>query len=287
MKPNDERQPEEQDPQYEELMTLLQHASLDPMLVDPQERAHILSQARARLFPTDPEIFQPEHMAAPLLRELGSFPSKPKTLADKPLRGRRLLHVLNMLAAVLVIAALLGASLLFFQHRLPLTRNHVTNATQTYASFVAKNGIMFGFDAQRTNANPFEQILNPTNVGDLKEKWAYQTGDAVISSPAVAGDVVYVGSVDGNVYALDAVSGAKKWAYRTGNNVRSSPAVVGGVVYIGSVDGNVYAFDAASGAKKWTYQTKGPVGSSPAVAGGVVYVGSFSKNIYAFHLPGT
>ena len=158
MKPNDERQPEEQDSQYDELMTLLQKANLNPMLVDPQERAHILSQARARLFPTDPEIFKPEHLAAPLLRELGSFPSKPKTLADKPQRGKRLLHVLNMLAAVLVIAALLGASLLFFQHRLPLTRNHVTNATQTYASFVAKNGIMFGFDAQHTNANPFEQI---------------------------------------------------------------------------------------------------------------------------------
>jgi hypothetical protein len=141
MKPIDERQPEEQNPQYDELITLLQQASLDPMLVDPQERAHILSQARARLFPTDPEIFKPEHMAAPALRELGSFSSKPTALADKPLRGRRLLHVLNMLAAVLVIAALLGASLLLFQHRLPLTGNHVTNATQTYASFVAKTAL--------------------------------------------------------------------------------------------------------------------------------------------------
>ncbi len=281
MKPIDERQPEEQDPQYDELITLLQHASLDPMLVDPHERAHILSQARARLFPTDPEIFQPEHMAAPALRALGSFPSKPKTLADKPLRGKRLLRMLNRLAAVLVIAALLGASLLFFQHRLPLTRNHVTNVTQTYASFVAKNGIMFGFDAQHTNANPFEQILNPTTVGDLKEKWAYKTRGQIDSSPAVTGDVVYVGSADGNVYALDAVSGAKKWAFRTGNNVASSPAVVGGVVYVGSADGNVYALDAASGAKKWTYRTGNPVLSSPAVTGGVVYVVSTDGNVYA------
>jgi len=242
MKPNDERQPEEQDSQYDELMTLLQKANLNPMLVDPQERAHILSQARARLFPTDPEIFKPEHLAAPLLRELGSFPSKPKTLADKPQRGKRLLHVLNMLAAVLVIAALLGASLLFFQHRLPLTRNHVTNATQTYASFVAKNGIMFGFDAQHTNANPFEQILNPTTVGHLKEKWAYQTRGQISSSPAVVGGVVYVGSADGNVYALDATSGAKKWAYRTGSPIDPSPAVAGGVVYVGSSNMNMYAF---------------------------------------------
>jgi outer membrane protein assembly factor BamB len=281
MKPNDERQPEEQDPQYDELMTLLQHASLDPMLVDPQERAHILSQARARLFTTDPEIFKPEHMAASTLRERGSFPSKPTTLADKPLRGRRLLRLLNMLAAVLVIAALLGASLLLFQHRLPLPGNHVTNATQTYASFVAKNGIMFGFNAQHTNANPFEQILNPTTVGHLTKKWAYQTRGQIGSSPAVTGNVVYVGAGDGNIYALDAVSGVKKWAFRTGNNVASSPAVVGGVVYVGSADGNVYALDAASGAKKWAYRTGNPVGSSPAVAGGVVYIGAYDGNVYA------
>jgi len=280
MKPFDERQPEEQNPQYDELITLLEHASLDPILVDPHERTHILSQARARLFPTDPEIFKLEHMAAPALRELGSFPSTSKAFADKPLRGRRLLHVLNLFAAVLVVAVLLGGSLFLFQHRLPSTRNHVTNATQTYASFVAKNGIMFGFNAQHTNANPFEQILNPKTVGHLTKKWAYQTRGQIDSSPAVTGNVVYVGSADGNVYALDAASGAKKWAFRTGNNVASSPAVAGGVVYFSSTDDNVYALDAVSGAKKWAYRTGGQVSSSPAVVGGVVYVGS-NYGVYA------
>ncbi len=56
MKPIDERQPEEQDPEYEELMTLLQNVNLDPRLVDPQERARILSQARTRLFQTNKQI---------------------------------------------------------------------------------------------------------------------------------------------------------------------------------------------------------------------------------------
>ena len=37
--------------------------------------------------------------------------------------------------------------------------------------------------------------------------------------------------------------------------VYSSPAVVGGVVYIGSDDGNVYALNAANGAKLWSYHT--------------------------------
>jgi eukaryotic-like serine/threonine-protein kinase len=67
------------------------------------------------------------------------------------------------------------------------------------------------------------------------EKWAYQTGNFINSSPAVAGGVVYVGS--------DAASGTKKWAYPTGGDIGySSPAVANGVAYIGSNDDNLYAF---------------------------------------------
>ena len=39
----------------------------------------------------------------------------------------------------------------------------------------------------------------------------------VHSSPAVANGVVYVGSDDGNVYALNASTGAKLWSYTTGS----------------------------------------------------------------------
>ena len=63
------------------------------------------------------------------------------------------------------------------------------------------------------------------------------------SSPAVVAGVVYVGSGDSYVYALDADSGELRWRYSTGNGVFSSPAVVDGVVYVGSDDGYVYALD--------------------------------------------
>jgi len=46
----------------------------------------------------------------------------------------------------------------------------------------------------------------------------------------------------GHVYALDASSGEEIWNYQTGGAVYSSPAVVDGVMYIGSMDSNVYAF---------------------------------------------
>ena len=44
------------------------------------------------------------------------------------------------------------------------------------------------------------------------------------------------------LYALDATMGALKWSYTTAEHIVSSPAVANGVVYIGSWDDKLYAF---------------------------------------------
>ena len=107
--------------------------------------------------------------------------------------------------------------------------------------------------------------------------WSYPTVNSVdYSSPAVINGVVYVGSDDHYVYALNAATGAYIWSYKTGGSVDSSPAVANGVVYVGSEDHKVYALNAATGTKIWSYGTGDKVESSPAVANGVVYVGNQS-----------
>src|SRR5215475_1138870 len=42
-----------------------------------------------------------------------------------------------------------------------------------------------------------------------------------------------------------------KWSFRAGGEVISSPAIVGGIVYVGSNDGNLYAVDQEAGSQKW------------------------------------
>ena len=75
----------------------------------------------------------------------------------------------------------------------------------------------------------------------------------------MANGVVYVGSNDNNVYALNASTGAEQWTYATGGYlaVVSSPAVANGVVYIGDGDGYVFALNASTGAMLWSY----PIGT--------------------------
>ena len=137
---------------------------------------------------------------------------------------------------------------------------------------------MFHHDPTR---NGYSTSTAPTTNQTL---WSYTTGNYVFSSsPAVAGGIVYVGSWDGKVYALNATTGTRVWDYTTGRAVDSSPAVVGGVVFVGSDDDKVYALNATTGTQVWNYTTGSLVVSSPAVAGGVVYVGSEDDNVYALN----
>src|SRR5690242_15830004 len=69
-------------------------------------------------------------------------------------------------------------------------------------------------------------------------KWKFRTGGAVMSSPAVIGGTVYIGSTDHHLYALDAATGEQKWKFKTQSRVNSSPAASNGVVFFGSYDGN-------------------------------------------------
>jgi len=58
--------------------------------------------------------------------------------------------------------------------------------------------------------------------------------------------VIYVGSGDDKVYALDAATGHVRWSYPTANSIFSSPVVAGDKVYIGSEDDKLYAFNTGS-----------------------------------------
>jgi outer membrane protein assembly factor BamB len=109
------------------------------------------------------------------------------------------------------------------------------------------------------------------------------TGDTLIeSTPAVVNGVLYIGSPDHNLYALNATTGKILWKYETGGVITfPSPAVANGIVYIGSDDKSLHAVDAATGKGLWKYQTGATIKSSPAIYNGVVYFGSYDNNLYA------
>ncbi len=150
-------------------------------------------------------------------------------------------------------------------------------STMGYAliPFAEADWVMFRSDPSHTGAGTSNPVLTPTLI------WKYTTGNGGWTAPAVVKGVIYIGSDDHNVYALNASNGAKLWNFTTGSLVRSSPAVVNGVVYVGSMDDNVYALNATTGLEIWKFTTGDMVVSSPAVVNGVIYIGSEDEKIYA------
>jgi outer membrane protein assembly factor BamB len=112
---------------------------------------------------------------------------------------------------------------------------------------------------------------------------------SILSSPAVSDGVVYVGSRDAHLYAVDAAKGTLKWIvdYEKDNMtwVVSSPAVRGQVVYSGTSDGHfVDAIRATDGQELWRFDMPSRVLSSPVLAGSALYVTNQSGSLYAIDL---
>jgi FOG: WD40-like repeat len=115
--------------------------------------------------------------------------------------------------------------------------------------------------------------------------------DIFLSSPVVANGVVYFGSGDGNLYALESDTCDLRWKFKTGDVVHASPALADGVLFFGSWDSYFYAVDAATGKEKWRFHggedpmMHNQVGfqSSPAVVNGTVYTGRRWRR--RFHRP--
>ena len=136
-------------------------------------------------------------------------------------------------------------------------------------------------------------------------KWQFHTDGAVISSPAITEALIFIGSADKNLYAVDRTAGTMKWKFATESAVSASPAVQEGTVFFGSYDGRFYAVDAVTGHLKWKFDTAGerryagthlhglqPASesmpdpwdvflSSPVVWNGTVYFGSGDGGVYA------
>ncbi len=93
-------------------------------------------------------------------------------------------------------------------------------------------GTTFRADSQRTGRY---QGFGPREGTIVR--WKVQTDGNVFSSAAVVGELVYFGSRDKHLRAVERATGAEQWRATTGSGISSSPAVAGGSVFIGSEDG--------------------------------------------------
>ena len=66
-------------------------------------------------------------------------------------------------------------------------------------------------------------------------------GGTVAGMPVAAEGLVFVGGGQGMLFVLDAAGGSSRFTFQTGGGINGAPAFTGGVLFLGSADGNVYA----------------------------------------------
>jgi len=129
--------------------------------------------------------------------------------------------------------------------------------------------------------------ISPYKEGQLI--WECKTEEYVNhSSPAIGEDgTIYIGSKDGNLYAINSSSGIIKWTFETGDRIRAAPVIsIDGIIYVGSWDKHLYAVN-ANGVIVWKYKTGDKIFSSAAIdSDGTIYFGSDDNHVYALHKDG-
>lgn len=135
--------------------------------------------------------------------------------------------------------------------------------------------------AKKTGALSHIHVQGSSREQTVKPIWSFKCEDEIRGAPAHDNGIVFVGSYDNNLYALNALDGAFLWKYPTQGGLVCRPAISEQTVYIGSEDSRLYAVAARSGKPVWDYKTEGSIRCSPAVAEGHVFTGSDDGYLYA------
>ena len=136
----------------------------------------------------------------------------------------------------------------------------------------------FMYDLNFSGMSPDKSLAPP-----LELLWKFKTGGPVYASPVIANGILYIGSTDGKMYALDAKRWGIKWVFDAGDAIRYSAAVLGDRVYFSARNNKVYALDAKTGEKLWEFKSKNWMDAPPIVVDNKVYVGAFRSTIYVLN----
>lgn len=151
--------------------------------------------------------------------------------------------------------------------------------------------VMFRGDAKHSGAFKTKEL---ESFGGIQ--WQVKTGGAVRSSPILSKGILFIGSSDGFLYALDSATGTERWKFNAKDPIVSTPAVASDTVYFGTRDGRFIALDTTTGKNVWTvktgidtalawgYESGDFFTSSPTIAENQVFFGGGDGFLYALEL---
>ncbi|MBX6771938.1 MAG: PQQ-binding-like beta-propeller repeat protein [Chloroflexi bacterium] len=164
------------------------------------------------------------------------------------------------------------------------TRPWQTAAAPSSAAVTDADWPQLARDPQRSNASP--QGVN----GPYRFYWRWtEVPFASRVQPVVLNGTLYIGSLNGVMYALDAAYDARGgppriiWQQELADPIRAGAGVdpTTGTVVVGTQHGAILGLDAGSGQRRWLVQTAGAILAAPLLYNGIAFLGSADGNFYA------
>ncbi len=145
--------------------------------------------------------------------------------------------------------------------------------------------------------------LHKLNRADGQPVWRYELGDAQVPrvlpdpnrqegdnydfagpTPVLVDGILYVGSGDGSLHAVNAATGQRVWRIDTHGKLRTTVAVAGPHLVFGSDGGMISLVERATGKEIWHFDAKYPATGAPAIVGGRLVIGTRGSVLYGINL---
>ncbi|MCA9202690.1 MAG: PQQ-like beta-propeller repeat protein, partial [Planctomycetales bacterium] len=118
-------------------------------------------------------------------------------------------------------------------------------------------------------------VASGTLPAELDVAWTFKVEKGAFeATPIIVDGVVYIGDLDGELYALKLADGKQLWKTETDSGFIAAPAYRDGKLFVGDFDGLFRCFDAKTGKQLWSFETMAEIDSSANFYKGNVLVGS-------------
>ncbi|NNE39109.1 MAG: outer membrane protein assembly factor BamB [Gammaproteobacteria bacterium] len=112
---------------------------------------------------------------------------------------------------------------------------------------------------------------------------------SITGGPGYSGEMVFIGTNNGDVIALDPETGDEIWTSKVSSEILTPPIKSGNIVIVRTLDGRIFGLNSASGRRLWTYEKTVPAltlrgTSTPAIDGDVIIIGFDSGSLAALDI---
>jgi outer membrane protein assembly factor BamB len=233
---------------------------------------------------TTPQPQQPLRLEVPMTTY--AFPVPPLAPAerigsDSARRPRLASPAARRWLSLLAVAALvlLAVSAVLLQGQGERTRSALSGLLR-WQQEIPPDVPMYRGNPQHTGESP-----GPGPESKPQILWQMQTRGPIHTTPALVDGVLYVGSLDGQISAVEYATGAERWRFDTGGHPEAHPTVAGGLVFVGDnnpyqTDGTLFVLDADDGTEQWRLPDAQT--SAPLVVDGTLYTGTSDGIFHAF-----